>query len=300
MKNKNLAGILSILLCEILFGFSYLFTKNITNSISPINLLGWRFAVAFIVMNICVAAGLVKINFKGKPVLKLIGIAIFHPVLYFVGEAYGITMTTASESAVIIASLPLVTIALSALIMKKLPARIQVLGVATTISGVIIITLAKGMEFLINPYGYLALFLGIVSYSIYAVCAEMSREFSNSEKTYVMILMGFIVFSSIALLYNAGRGQVMEFIKLPFSKPEFLAAILYLGAGCSVLAFLVNNIAISTIGTNRSASFVGVSTVVSVLSSVLILKEKFSPLQALGAVLVLSGVYIANSKIKIK
>ena len=181
-NNKNLLGILCILLCEILFGFSYLFTKNITNSVSPINLLSWRFFFAFILMNICVAAGLVKVNFKNKSILKLTGIAIFHPILYFVGETYGITMTTASKSSAIIASLPLVTILLSAIIMKKLPAKHQALGVGITFTGIIIINMSKGIEVVLNPWGYLALFLAIVSYSLYSVFAEMSTEFSSTEK----------------------------------------------------------------------------------------------------------------------
>ena len=173
-------------------------------------------------MNICVAAGLVKVNFKNKSILKLTGIAIFHPILYFVGETYGITMTTASKSSAIIASLPLVTILLSAIIMKKLPAKHQALGVGITFTGIIIINMSKGIEVVLNPWGYLALFLAIVSYSLYSVFAEMSTEFSSTEKTYAMISLGFITFTSIAIYTTPRLGVSQNLYFYPLQTWTFL------------------------------------------------------------------------------
>ena len=60
------------------------------------------------------------------------------------------------------------------------------------------------------------------------------------------------------------------------------------------MAFLLYNLAIAYIGTNRSASFVGISTVVSILAGVVFLKERFSVLQAAGTFFVIGGVYLAN------
>ena len=116
-NNKTIIGVLSVLVCEVLFGFSYIFTKTITDTISPIDLLSWRFIVAFILINLCLATRIIKVDFKGKKVLKLVIIAVFHPTFYFIGETVGINLTSASESGTIIASIPIVTIICSALVL---------------------------------------------------------------------------------------------------------------------------------------------------------------------------------------
>ena len=50
-NNQNLFwGVLSALGAEVLFGLSYLFTKQISHQVSAVALLGWRFFVAFFVI----------------------------------------------------------------------------------------------------------------------------------------------------------------------------------------------------------------------------------------------------------
>ena len=83
---------------------------------------------------------------------------------------------------------------------------------------------------------------------------------------------------------------------LPFKNSSFLIAIFYQGVGCSVLAFFLYNVAIAKIGVNRTSSFVGVSTVVSIIAGVLILAEKFSTYQVIGVIIIITGVYVANAK----
>ena len=88
-------------------------------------------------------------------------------------------------------------------------------------------------------------------------------------------------------------------LSLPFQNKTFLIAVLYQGIGCSILAFFLSNVAIAKIGVNRTSSFLGITTVVSILTGSLILGEPFTNFQILGAVIILIGVYTANiQKIK--
>ena len=84
-------------------------------------------------------------------------------------------------------------------------------------------------------------------------------------------------------------------VTAPFSSPELMKAVLYEGLGCSIGAFFMNNVAIANIGVNRTSSFVGLSTVVTILSGVLFLRETFTVVQIIGAVVIVAGVYIANA-----
>ncbi|MGN0990121.1 MAG: hypothetical protein ACI4O4_01560, partial [Candidatus Ventricola sp.] len=77
-------GCLCALGCETLFGLSYAFTK-------------WAVGQAG----------------AGAAGLALLRVALLHPVLYFIGETLGIRLTTASESGVFLACIPVVSLAAS-------------------------------------------------------------------------------------------------------------------------------------------------------------------------------------------
>ncbi|MEH7374512.1 DMT family transporter [Neobacillus drentensis] len=301
MKNKKiLIGVLCAAIAEIFYGFSYLFTKNITNSVSPLTLLSWRFIIAFIILNICVLLHIIKVNFKNKSIISLISVAIFQPVLYIIGETFGIKLTSASESGTILACIPIVTLLFSALLLKEPPTKLQVIGVGITAIGIITIVVVKGIEATFNPIGYTMLMLAVVSYSLYSVFAQKAEEFTSAEKTYAMMAFGTVVFTIIGLTENVISGTLKDFIFLPFTNGEFLIAALFLGIGGSVITFFLCNIAIASIGTNRAASFVGISTIVSVIAGVIILNEEFSIVQICGTALVIGGVYLANIMIESK
>ena len=68
--------------CEILYGLSYIFTKQVTAEVSALSLLGWRFLLAFIVMSILAGTGFIKIRLKGRSVKPLLWIALFSPGIY--------------------------------------------------------------------------------------------------------------------------------------------------------------------------------------------------------------------------
>jgi drug/metabolite transporter (DMT)-like permease len=244
-KNKVALGVVSIIVCEVLFGFSFLFTKTATASVSALTLLSWRFVTAFVMMSLCALAGIIKLDFRHKSISPLVLVAFFHPVLYFIGETAGIQITTASESGAIIACIPVVAILMSIIILKELPTRLQSVGVAISIAGVVVIVLAKGGGVAFSPLGYLLLLSAVFSYGLFSVFSQKTVQFSSAEKTYAMVVLGALVFTVGALVENARGGTLAGFISLPLHDTGLLTAILYLGVGCSVLAFFLNNVSLA-------------------------------------------------------
>lgn len=292
--NKEKLGIICAVVCEILFGFSFLFTKKITATVSPMTLLSWRFILAFLLINICVLTRVIKVSFKNKPVLPLFLVALFQPVLYFMGETIGIKLTSASESGTFIACIPIITLLFSALILKERPGKLQAIGIFITVAGILVSVLMKGLDATLNLVGYVMLLAAVTAGSLYSVFSQKAAEYTSAEKTYAMMGLGAIVFTAIAAVQHGASGTFRDYLILPFTNADFLTSVLYLSAGCSVVAFLLYNKAIEAIGTNRAASFIGLSTVVTVTAGVIILREPYSVIQGLGTVLVIGGVYMAN------
>ena len=293
-KRKNFIGITCVVTCQVIFGFSLLFTRTAMDVASPMALLSWRFIVAFAVFNICVLLKLIKVDFKGKSLRPLIVIALFYPFLYFVGETIGVSLTSASESGTVLAATPIGTLICSAVLLKIKPSRLQLLGMATSIVGIVMIVLLRGADAMFNPVGYIMLLFAVISYSLYGVFAQKTAAFTSSEKSYIMAALAAVIFTTAALIESGIQGTLVEFATLPFTSMGFLTSILYLGVGSSVGAFLLYNTAIDNIGANRAISFAGISTIVSITSGVIILQEPFTLLQGAGAVLVIVGVFFAN------
>lgn len=301
-KNKTLiiGGYLSAIVCEILYGLSPVFTKHAANNTGVLALLGWRFLVAFLVMTLCAATGIIKLQLRGKSLKPLFLIALFCPCIYFTGENLGISFTTASESGVFLACIPVTSIIASTLILKKKPTKTQVIGISLTLVGVFFTVFAVGATASFSALGYLLLSIAVISYAFYSVSVEKAVNYSGVEITYVMAGGGAVLFSVMALTEAVIKSDVAELLKLPFQNTGFLIAILYQGIGCSVIAFFLYNIAVARIGVNKTSSFFGLATVVSVLAGTLVLKEQFSSYQIAGAIIIIIGVFIANFQFRRK
>lgn len=297
-RSRIVRGNLYALVSICFFGFSYLFTKNITEEVSALTLLSWRYLTALIVMSILIAFRVISIDLKGKTLKPLLKIAVLVPVIYFIGETYGIQLTTASESGCIVASIPAVTMLLSALILKQMPNGKMIAGIAITITGVVICVLSKGMSVSFNPLGYLMLIMGVVSYGLYGVFSRKEDRFTSVEKTYVMMALGAVVFTILAvcerLAAGGGAASIAELAVLPVTSRIFLITILYTGIGCSVISFLLQNLAIEMIGPTKTVAYAGITTLISIVSGIVILGETFTMAQVIGAALIIGGVYIVN------
>ena len=278
--NRVLTGSLCALGCEVLYGLSYLFTKQTAETSSPLALLGWRFVVALAAMSLCVALGFIPVRLKGRRLGPLLRVALFCPCLYFIG--------------VFLACVPALSLLASTVILKKKPTKRQIIGILVTFLGVMTTVVAVGLSSSLSPVGYAALMLAVVAYALYSVFVDLAADYTGAEITYVMLCSGAAFYGLLALGEAAAHGALSELLTLPARSGTFLAAVLYQGIGCSVAAFFLSNAAIAKIGVNKTSSFIGVSTIVSILAGALALGEPLSVGQIVGAAVIVAGVYTAN------
>lgn len=270
-----------------IFGFSFIFSKLALETAPPFVLMAVRFLVAFLVLNLVLLTGKVKLRLKGKPIGLLLLLGLLQPVLYFIFETYGIRMTTASLSGVIIGLVPVVGLVCGAVFLKEKCTAVQVVCTILSVLGVALTT--TGGVGTVSMPGVLLLFGAAISSALFAV---LSRKVANQvqpfERTWVMFLLGSIVFSVVALVQN---GNDFSVLSVTFSKPTFWLSILYLAAASSVGAFLLINYSLTYISAGRSLIFSNFTTVISVLAGILILGDDFSPLQMVGIVIIILGVF---------
>lgn len=226
--------------------------------------------------------------------MKILMIALFQPVAYFIFETMGVNMTNASESGMMIALIPVFVTILAVIFLKEKPKKIQVLFISLSVIGALFIVIMKSTNLGGNISGLGVLLLAVICAAIYNILSrKFSVDFKPIEITYIMMCVGAIVFNTLSLVQHGMEGQLMNYFT-PLRNREVLIAVTYLGLLSSVIAFLLVNFSLSKIEASRSAVFANLSSITSIVAGVIILHEPFTWYQCVGAILILLGVWGTN------
>ena len=284
---KNSKATLGALLGYSIFGFSFLFSKTALDFASPFFLLGVRFLVAFVALNLVLLFGKTKISFKRKPVGSLLLLGFIQPVCYFIFETYGINSTSAAFSGVMIGMVPVVGLIFGVLFLKEKCTFLQGICTVFSVFGVYLTT--SGGFGNVSAKGFLLLFGAVVSAALFTILSRKTAEhFSAFERTYIMFLLGSAVFAPVAFFEN--RSDVSAMLK-PLSEPLFWVSMLYLAVVSSVCAFLLINSALNHIPAGRALIFSNFTMVISVLAGIFIMGDSFSATQLFGIAIITLSVF---------
>ena len=300
-KKTHTLSLLAALTSAVIFGMSFMFSKLALEVAAPTVLLAFRFTVAVAAMTLVILVNalvgklrgrpLFAFSLRGKPVYKLVLLGIVQPVAYFIFENYGILYTSSAVAGTIIAAVPVCCILMDVLVLHERVTLKQVLCAVGAIGGVALISVGGAM--MVSALGMLFLVLTMLSDTLYyGISHDAAKRFTPFEMTYVMFTVGMVVFIPVALLHAGGLQSPM--ITAPLHSGGFWLAVLYLGLLSSVLAYGLLNFANSHLTVSETSLFSKVTTVVSVLAGVVLLKEPFSVWQMLGVAVILVCVFVAN------
>ncbi len=278
----------------LIFGFSFLFTKEALSGIEPFHLLGFRFGTAALVLTLLRLTKVIKVNYEGKELYKLVAISLAQPVIYFIFEVYGIKMTSSSESGMMIALIPVVVTIFAAIFLKEYPRKSQIGFIGLSVVGAIFIVVMKSNDISTNALGTLVLLMAVLCASVFNILSrKYSVDFKPVEITFAMMWIGAISFNSIAVIQHIINGNIGSYF-IPLSNIKVITSVLYLGVLSSVVAFFLVNYTLSKLEASRSAVFANLSSVTSIVAGVLIRHEPFYWYQLVGAIMILTGVWGTN------
>ena len=301
MTNKTTAATLCALGGNAIFGFSFMFSRIALGVATPFVMLTYRFILAVIGLSVMAlwsvnrknppkdAEDFMRFDLRGKPVLPLICLGVVQPVAYFFCESYGIAMTNASFSGVIIALVPIVGLILGAVCLGERATGRQVIWSLVSIAGVIVMTLLQSAEGEIRPLGVLLLLGAVLSGVVFNIISRsIADRFSAFERTYVMMLIAAIVFASLAIWENRANPAALF---VPLESLPFMGSMGYLALVSSIGAFMMLNFANNHLPVAKTTAFCNLTTVISVFAGVVFLKEPFSAVMLLSAAMIIMGVW---------
>lgn len=279
-----------------IFGFSFMFSRIALKTATPFIMLMYRFVLAFLVLNAVAffsartkRTDWLRFSLRGRSIWKLLVLGLIQPVLYFLCESYGIDMTNATVSGVIIALIPIVALAAGAALMGEKPSLMQVLFSLMSIAGVVVMTLQQSAGGAIRPLGVVLLIGAVIFGAAFNMMSrKLSADYSPLERTYVMMMVAAIAFTSLAVMEN--RTQPAALL-VPLREPSFLLSMLYLSLLSSILAFMCLNYAANVLPVSKTTAFCNVTTVLSVFAGVVFLGESISLVSVIAAVVIIIGVF---------
>ncbi len=291
--SKTLKGSLAALITNLIFGFSFLFSKVALNYAHPLVILSVRFTVAFAVLNILWLFGIVKLDLKGKPKKRILIMALAQPLLYFIFELYGIELTSSALSGVIISLVPVAVLVLSTLFLKERPTLWQVLFSLLSLGAITAVSLISDDGNKNHILGIILLLGAVFCAALFNILSRKESEcYTPFERTYIMFLCGTIGFNLISIC-ALGKGYP-SMLTDACVHIEFWGSIAYLAVVSSIIAFMLYNYSTGVIGSVKSASFSNLITVVSVLAGIFILGENLSPVQLALCGIIIIGVIGVN------
>jgi drug/metabolite transporter (DMT)-like permease len=286
-QTKRTWATLAALGAQVIFGFSFMFTKMSLDYASPLTVIADRYIVAFLGLTVVMIVTKTKMKFH-KNIWKLILMSTFQPFFYFLFETYGIRMTTSGFSSIMISMIPVVSMISGIFFLKEIPSPMQYVFATLSICGVVITSLASNADGTVTPLGIVLLMGAVFSSVGYNITSrKISSEFTVFERTYAMTIIGLISFNAIALIENIHNP--LKVIS-SFASAEYTLAILYLGVASSVVAFLFLNYANTYLPVAKTTVFSNITTVVSVVAGVIFLNEKLSSTTIISVFMIIVGV----------
>ena len=277
----SLYGILS----AVLWGISYPSTKVAVAAIPPMTLTAVQFSIACLALPaIALLAGEdLRVARRDLPVLALAG--ILGVTLFYYCQNNGVLKLSASESALIIATVPIVSVIADRIFLgTRLSLRVYA-GSLLSFAGVALIVVQPALASAASLKGYLYMFGAVLAWVAYSFATlRVAGRYGRLSVSFWQCLSGTLFCLPFALAESAG-----------WRRPTPIVAfnVLELGLMGSVVAFGLFVATIDHIGVGKASLFINLIPAVAVVAGYFLLGDRLGLLQFAGGAIVVAGVYLA-------
>ncbi|WP_313184687.1 DMT family transporter [Lacrimispora sp.] len=294
-RKKDIQGHLFAFMTIFIWGTTFISTKILLKAISPIEILFLRFTIGFIVL-LAFYPHRLKIK-ERKQEFYFAAAGLCGVTLYYLFENIALTYTFASNVGVIITIAPFFTAIFAHLFLDKEKLRLQFfIGFAVAVMGIILISFNGSSNFKWNPLGDILAVLASVVWAAYSVLTKKISGFHyNTIQATRRIFFYGLVFMVPALFVFGFEPKINQLMQ-----PVILFNILFLGLGASALCFVTWNTAVKILGAIKTSVYIYLVPVITVITSVIVLRETITGVAVFGIVLTLSGLFISEIKTSAK
>ncbi len=290
MGNRRLAGHLAALFTIIIWGTTFISTKVLLTDFKPVEILFFRFVMGFAALFLVCPHRMKGVGRRQELTFVLAGLSGI--CLYYLLENIALTYTMASNVGVIISVAPFFTGVLSRLFLKsegKLRANFFI-GFVVAMAGVALISF-NGSRMELNPAGDL---LAVLAAFVWACYSILTRKISSFGYPVILTTRRTFFYGILFMIPALFLFEFREMGLERFADVTHLLNILYLGLGASALCFVTWNLAVKVLGAVKTSVYIYMVPVITVATSVLVLKEPVTLVSIMGTVLAVAGLFLSE------
>lgn len=287
MKKRGLLVPLSGIAVAVVWGLTFLSTKVAVIELKPMTLALLRFVIATLLLPPIVWLSRTSLAVKWKDLPLIAASGFIGVTLYFFFENNGIMRLSASESSIIIGTIPVLTLIVDIAFYRLRIRPSVVAGILLSFVGVALIVV-RSEAAKVSPGGYLFMIGAAVSWVAYTfITKPIAGRYPLLTITFWQIFFGMLGCVPFALI----EGQSIVGLSFPV-----ILNVLFLGILASAVGYWLYVLVLDKLGTSRASVFINLIPVVSVVTSFFVLGERLAPLQLAGGAAAIFGVYLATSR----
>jgi drug/metabolite transporter (DMT)-like permease len=306
--NTRTKAYLALLTTSLIWGFAPPIIKYSLGFVSPVEFLTLRFLIVSVLISPLFLFKLIKNPFELKDAALLILTSLCGTSLTLGLLFWGLSKTSAIDSAVIAATCPLMIVGAGAIFLKEIITKQEKLGLFLAFLGTMIAVaspLINGNKLFTsaNAWGNFLIFISNISWAAYSILSKKTaKKYPTFNITALSFFVGLITFVPLYLLEKkelitclAGR-PANYFLLIP----EFpaLLGILYMSLLGSIIGYFTYTYGFSLIEASEATLFSYLQPIFAAPLAVLWLGEKVTPVFLIGAVFIALGVFLTEYKRK--
>ncbi len=280
-----------MLLAITFWGWSFVATKICLGYMTPLEVIGLRYLMGPPVLLLIIVLKRVRLRFARRD-LGVILLASLVITTHSLIQVTGIKYTTATNTGWLIATIPVILVVLAYVFLKERITRSAVAGVVIATAGVVLLV-SRGRPLNLTWLHSTGDWLVLGSAHTWAIYTVLTRDVVRRNNP---LLVTFVVLALAAILIVGSMALTSDWEKFLHLPLEPVIAILFLGIGCLALAFWFWQEGVSRLGAAKAGFFLYLEPLATTALAVPYLNEPFGFFTAVGGVMVLVGVYLAERK----
>jgi drug/metabolite transporter (DMT)-like permease len=289
-------GIYLLAVLTMLFwGLSFVWSTIVFKYYDPLTTIFLRLIISSVILILYIRIFKLGESIQKKDYGFFLLCSLFNPFIYFIGENYGLKLTSPSVSAVVIATIPVFTPIAAAFILKEKLTIINILGIILSFSGLLVMLLKPDMSMEASSSGISLLLLAVFAAVIYSILIKkLVIRYKPITIITVQNVVGIIFFLPFFLIFT-----IDNFLTVT-PNFELISSLLQLAIFASSLAFIFFTKVIRSIGVSKANVFSNLIPVFTAIFSFILVSETFSSRKIIGMLIIMTGILVAQIKSKRK
>jgi drug/metabolite transporter (DMT)-like permease len=277
------------LLSMVFWGMSFIWTSVVFEYYQPITTIFLRLVISCAFLFALLSATGYLQRIRREHILLFLASAIFNPFFYFIGENYGLKYSTPAVSAIMIATIPVVSPIMAWFMIREQVRLITVAGIIISFAGILVMLINPDLSLTARPEGILFLLFAVVSAVVYSVLLKkLTHTYTPINIIAWQNLIGVFLFLPVFLIMD------LDAFLMVSPGPRLITALLSLAIFASSMAFVLFATAIKHLGVNRANVYGNLIPVITAIASYFLLQEIFTTKKIAGILIVLLGVIITQ------